>query len=100
MILSTLSKTRMTFLNSDKFISRLDNKNTMNIDLTVDIISFGFTAGKGFWTVNLGARSIISASIPKVCLNLPVTLIDPDSFEELNTQYDIRDMELRARYFH
>ena len=53
------------FLNSDKFISRLDNKNTMNIDLTVDIISFGFYSGKGFWTVNLGARSIISASIPK-----------------------------------
>ena len=51
------------FLNSDKFISRLDNKNTMNIDLTVDIISFGFYSGKGFWTVNLGARSIISACL-------------------------------------
>ena len=36
------------FLNSDQFINRLDNKNTMNIDLTVDIISFVFTAGKGF----------------------------------------------------
>jgi hypothetical protein len=34
--------------------------------LTVDIISFGFYSGKGFWTVNLGARSIISASIPKI----------------------------------
>ena len=81
------------FLNSDKFISRLDNKNTMNIDLTVDIISFGFYSGKGFWTVNLGARSIISASIPKSMFEFArYANIDPDSFEELNTQYDIRDI--------
>ena len=80
------------FLNSDKFISRLDNKNTMNIDLTVDIISFGFYSGKGFWTVNLGARSIISASIPKSMFEFArYANIDPDSFEELthNTTFGI-----------
>ena len=58
------------FLNSDQFINRLDNKNTMNIDLTLDLISFGIYSGKGFWTVNLGARSIISASIPKSMFEL------------------------------
>ena len=63
------------FLNSDKFISRLDNKNTMNIDLTVDIISFGFYSGKGFWTVNLGAAPSLVPPSQRVCSNLPVTLI-------------------------
>lgn len=65
MILSIFIENENDFLNSDKFINRLANKNTMNIDLTTDILSFGFYSGKGFWTVNLGARAIISASIPK-----------------------------------
>ena len=88
------------FLNSDKFISRLDNKNTMNIDLTVDIISFGFYSGKGFWTVNLGARSIISASIPKSMFEFArYANLDPDLDDRLNLDYDIRDMELHADIF-
>lgn len=88
------------FLNSDKFINRLDNKNTMNIDLTLDVISFGFYCGKGFWTVNLGARSIISASIPKKMFEFArYANINPNSFEGLNAQYDIRDMELHANIF-
>lgn len=36
------------FLESDKFMNRLDSKNTMNIDFTTDILSFGFYSGKGF----------------------------------------------------
>jgi len=88
------------FLNSDKFISRLDNKNTMNIDLTLDVISFGFYSGKGFWTVNLGARSVISASIPKKMFEFARNAnINPNSSEGLNAQYDIRDMELHANIF-
>ncbi len=88
------------FLNSDKFINRLANKNTMNIDLTTDILSFGFYSGKGFWTVNLGARAIISASIPKSMFEFArYANINPDLSEELNVKYDIRDMELHADIF-
>ena len=42
------------FLNSDQFINRLDNKNTMNMDRTRDLISFGIYIGYGFWAGNLG----------------------------------------------
>lgn len=88
------------FLTSDKFMNRLDNKNTMNIDLTLDVISFGFYSGKGFWTVNLGARSIISASIPKSMFEFArYANIDPDFNEALNFDYDIKDMELHADIF-
>lgn len=37
-----------SFLNSDQFINRLDNKNTMNIDLRWTLFPLVFTAGKGF----------------------------------------------------
>lgn len=87
------------FLNSDKFINRLDTKNTMNIDLTTDVISFGFYSGKGFWTVNLGARAIISASIPKTMFEFArYANINPES-QGLNLNYDIKNMELHADIF-
>jgi len=87
------------FLNSDKFINRLDTKNTMNIDLTTDVISFGFYSGKGFWTVNLGARAIISASIPKTMFEFArYANTDPES-QKLKLDYDIKNMELHADIF-
>ena len=89
-----------SFLNSDQFINRLDNKNTMNIDLTLDLISFGIYSGKGFWTVNLGARSIISASIPKSMFELArYANTNPELDENVNLNYDIKDMELHANIF-
>ena len=89
------------FLNSDKFINRLDTKNTMNIDLTTDVISFGFYSGKGFWTVNLGARAIVSASIPKTMFEFArYANIDPELGDgQLKLDYDIKNMELHADVF-
>ena len=50
---------------SQKFINNLEDDNTMTIDLNTDVISFGFFAGRSFWTINVGARVIFNASIPK-----------------------------------
>ncbi len=50
---------------SEKFINNLEKDNTMTIDLNTDVISFGFFAGRSFWTINVGARVIFNASIPK-----------------------------------
>lgn len=83
------------FLESDKFMNRLDNKNTMNIDFTTDVLSFGFYSGKGFWTVNLGARAIISASIPKTMFEFARY---SDNFQ-IRDKYDIKNMELHADVF-
>ncbi len=88
------------FLNSDAFLNRLENKNNLNIDLTTDIISFGLYSGKGFWTVNLGVRTIVSASIPKSMFEFArYANVEPDYESGLNTMYDIRDMELHANIF-
>lgn len=83
------------FLESQKFINRLDNKNTMNIDFTTDVLSFGFYSGKGFWTINLGARAIVSASIPKQMFEFAR---NADNFD-LGDKYDIKNMELHADVF-
>ncbi|MFO3725806.1 DUF5723 family protein [Butyricimonas muris] len=83
------------FLESDKFMNRLDSKNTMNIDFTTDILSFGFYSGKGFWTVNLGARAIVSASIPKTMFEFAR---NADKFD-VGDMYDIKNMELHADVF-
>ena len=83
------------FLESEKFMKRLDTKNTMNIDFTTDVLSFGFYSGKGFWTVNLGARAIVSASIPKTMFEFAS---NADDFK-IGDKYDIKDMELHADVF-
>lgn len=84
-------------MNSDKFISRLDNKNTMNIDLTVDIISFRFYSGKGFWIVNWELGPSLAPHPEEYVQFARYANIDPDSFRTY--QYDIRDMELHADIF-
>ena len=72
----------------------------MNIDLTLDLISFGIYSGKGFWTVNLGARSIISASIPKSMFELArYANTNPELDANVNLNYDITDMALHANIF-
>lgn len=83
------------FLESDKFMNRLDNKNSVNIDLTTDVLSFGFYSGKGFWTINLGARAIISTTIPKAMFEFA------RHAEEIKVgdKYDIKNMELHADVF-
>ena len=53
------------FLQNDELFNKLKNKNEINFDLTTDILSFGFYAGKGFWTVNVGTKVMLSTSIPK-----------------------------------
>ena len=50
---------------SQKFINNLEDDNTMTIDFNTDVLSFGFFAGRSFWNINVGARVIFNASIPK-----------------------------------
>lgn len=83
------------FLTSEKFIRQLDNKNRIDLDVTTDILSFGFYSGKGFWTINVGARAIATTTIPRQMFEFA-----RNSGElELGKVYDIRDMELHADIF-
>lgn len=50
---------------NDDLYGRLRTDNRLNVNLNTDILSFGWYKGKGFWSVNVGLRTDIGASIPK-----------------------------------
>lgn len=52
------------FTNDDLY-NRLKADNNLNVNFNTDILSFGWYKGKGFWSVNVGLRADIGASIPK-----------------------------------
>ena len=52
------------FMSSD-FIGRLEDVNSLNVNLSTDILSAGWYKGKNFWSFNIGLRNDIGASIPK-----------------------------------
>lgn len=63
-IISILDSGSDLFSNDDLY-NRLENDNRLNVNLNTDILSFGWYKGKGFWSVNVGLRTDIGASVPK-----------------------------------
>ncbi len=63
---------------NDDLYNRLKTDNRLNINLNTDILSFGWYRGKGFWSVNVGLRADVGASIPKDMFNY---LRDADQFD-------------------
>lgn len=53
------------FYNSNKLYNRLKRDNRLNVNLNADLFSIGFYTGKHFWTLSVGLRSDINASIPR-----------------------------------
>ena len=58
------------YFTSSDFINRLDVTNSLNVNLSTDILSAGWYKGKNFWSFNLGLRNDIGASIPKTMFEL------------------------------
>lgn len=50
---------------SNDFMGRLNASNNLNVNLSTDILSAGWYKGKNFWSVNVGLRNDVGASIPK-----------------------------------
>lgn len=49
----------------DEFIKNLKDKNTLNLNLHTDVLSFGWFKGKGFWNVNVGLKTQVDLNIPQ-----------------------------------
>lgn len=84
------------FLNNEELFSKLKAHNEVSMDCNLDLISLGFYAGKGFWTVNVGAKIMIGASIPKSMFEFAR---DADNFEIhdlLDANYEVKDLQLNA----
>lgn len=78
------------FYNNDKFFNLLSTDNHMNISLGTELLSLGFFNKKNFWSLNVGARLELDASIPKSMFNYMRT-INSNDFSWSNTDFDIRN---------
>lgn len=58
------------FFMNDKFINRLSDKNSLNLNLNTDILSAGWYKGKNFWSFNVGLHVNVGASLPKSMFQL------------------------------
>ena len=56
-------------LENDDFYNSLKNDNQIDLDLKMDILSFGWWKGKNFWSVNVGLKVNAGASLPKSLLD-------------------------------
>lgn len=74
---------------NDKLYDRLKDENRLNVNLNTDILSFGWFKGKGFWSVNVGLRLDVGASIEK---NMFEYLRKVNRFEGVNTISDLQKL--------
>ena len=57
------------FYKSVDFMNRLKDNNTLNMNLSVNVLSAGWYKGKNFWTFNVGLRTDIGANVTKSLFN-------------------------------
>lgn len=78
------------FMSSD-FRNRLKSTNSLNLNLSTDILSAGWHKGKGFWSFNVGIRADMGATIPKSMFDF---LYNMDGFdaEDLNSYQNLHEM--------
>lgn len=71
---------------SRDFLNRLDLTNSLNMNVSTDIVSAGWYQNKNFWSVNIGVRNDIGATIPK------------SVFEFMNSMNNLQGSDLMDMY--
>ena len=78
---------------NDKLFDRLKTDNRLNVNLNTDILSFGWYKGKGFWSVNVGLRADVGASIPSSMFEY---LRDLSNFNNVNGGFSNMNFDMNA----
>ena len=81
------------FYSNPDFLSRLKDKNNLNVNINTEILSAGWYKGKNFWSFNVGVRADIGASLTRSMFTF---LNEMDEFEDnwRNSNYDISGQKL------
>lgn len=83
----------VTFLDAsvdtDEFLKKLKKNNQLNAEFSTSILSAGWYAGTGFWTVDLGVKGIANARVPKSLFDFMKKGSGPEG-----TTYDISDLNV------
>lgn len=73
------------------FLDKLKRNNQINADFSLDVLSAGWFAGSGFWTVGLGVKGSVSGNVPKSLFEFMKLGSGPDG-----ASYDVRDLHVYA----
>ena len=86
------------FYKSVDFMNRLKDNNTLNMNLSVNVLSAGWYKGKNFWTFNVGLRTDIGANVTKSLFNF---LNETDRLEDnwRTGKYDISGQRLNIQAY-
>ena len=85
----------VTFLdnsvNAGSFLGGLRKNNQINADIYTDILSAGWYAGSGFWSINLSAHTTASSNVPKSLFEFIKDGTGPEG-----SVYNISDVRIHA----
>ena len=81
------------FYSNPDFLSRLKDKNNLNVNVSTEILSAGWYKGKNFWSFNVGVRADIGAGLTRSMFTF---LNEMDALEDnwRNSNYDISGQKL------
>lgn len=78
------------YFTDSRFIKKLKNENSVTVNLTNDILSFGWFKGKGFWSVNASVKAEVNGIVPRSMFEF---LRDTRGFNELEWNHYNRNIE-------
>lgn len=88
----------VTFLdesvNTAKFLSDLKDNNSLDVDYGMNLISFGFYGGKGFWTFDMNLKTSANVGLPKGFFEFAKL-----GSGENGSSYDLRDMRINVNAY-
>ena len=86
------------FYKSNDFMSRLKDKNKLNVNFSTEILSAGWYKGKNFWSFNIGLRTDIGANLTKSMFQF---LHDMDGLETTwqDQQFNIGGQQLNIQAY-
>lgn len=79
---------------TESFLNNLNDRNQINGDFGTQLLSGGWYAGKGFWTVDLSVKGMANAGVPKTMFEF---MKRGNSAE--GTTYDITDLSLYSEAY-
>lgn len=87
-----------SFYLNPKFMGRLKDKNTFNVNVSTEILSAGWYKGKNFWSVHVGLRSDVSAELKKSMFTL-LNELNTDKNKWRKSHYDISGQQLNTNNY-
>lgn len=81
-------------VDTESFLNNLNDQNRMNVDFGTQLLSGGWYAGKGFWTVGLSIKGLANIEAPKTMFEFM-----KKGNSAAGTTYDINDLSVYSEAY-